>query len=115
MVWLADSEMAIEQIELLQPEVIIIDRDCSVMDIKNVVNAITLVAPADRPRVALLCDRFEHNEWQKFTDCGIHGYLLKSMNPAQITRELEDLIGQDFHGNDILRSYQKMDRSSENY
>lgn len=114
-VWLADSEMASDQIELLQPKVIIIDRNCSLMNIKNVMNAIASIAPANRPRVALLCDRFEDNEWQKFTDCGIHGYLLKSMNPAQITRELENLIVQDSYNKDISRRYQKMDRSSENY
>lgn len=114
-VWLANSEIAIDQIKLLQPTVAIIDRDCSVMDIKNVINAIASIAPDNRPRIALLSDRVEHNEWQKFTDCGIHGHLLKSMNPAQIAREIDELIGQNLYSHNAPRHYEKIERSSESY
>ena len=106
-VWLTNSAVALNQIELLQPEIIIIDQDCSVTDIKKVMSAIARIAPANNPRVALLCDRFEREEWQKFTDCGVNGYLLKSMNPAQITSKLESLMNQKL-GNELQTGYEEM-------
>jgi len=90
-VWLMDSAMAVSQIELLQPRIVIIDRDCSVMDVENVVNAISHASLSDYTRVSLLCDRFEHDEWQKFTKCGVDEYLLKSMNPTQIINKINNL------------------------
>ena len=91
-VWLMDSAMAISQIELLQPRIIIIDQDCAVIDIENVVHAIAHTSLADNTSVTLLCDRFEPNEWQKFVECGVDEYLLKSMNPTQIINKINQLI-----------------------
>ena len=90
-VWLMDSAMAISQIELLQPRIVIIDRDCSMMDVENVVNAIAHASLVSYTKVCLLCDRFEHDEWQKFTKCGVDEYLLKSMNPTQIIKKIDNL------------------------
>jgi DNA-binding NarL/FixJ family response regulator len=70
-------------------------------------SAIARIAPANNLRVALLCDRFKREEWQKFTDCGVNGYLLKSMNPAQITSKLEDLMNQKL-GNELQTGYEEM-------
>ena len=105
-VWLTNSAVALNQIELLQPEITIVDQDCSVTDIQNVMSAIARIAPANKPKVALLCDRFEHEEWQKFTDCGVNGYLLKSMNPAQITSKLDSLMNQI--DNELQTDYEEM-------
>jgi two-component system, sensor histidine kinase and response regulator len=91
-VWLMDSAMAISQIELLQPRIIIIDQDCSVMDVENVVNAISHASLTNKTNVTLLCDRFEHEEWQKFTKCGVDEYLLKSMEPTQIINKINNLL-----------------------
>ena len=91
-VWLMDSAMAISQIELLQPKIIIIDQNCSVIDIKNVVDALTNADLVDNTRVTLLCDRFEPNQWQKFVESGVDEYLLKSMNPAEMINKIHNLI-----------------------
>ena len=91
-VWLMDSAMAISQIELLQPKIIIIDQDCSVIDIKNVVDAISQTSMVDNTSVTLLCDRFEPHVWQKFAQSGVNEYLLKSMNPTQIINKINNLI-----------------------
>ena len=90
-VWLIDSAMAVSQIELLQPKIVIIDRDCSVTDVQNVVRAISHASLSDYTQVTLLCERFEHDEWQKFTKCGVDEYLLKSMNPTQIINKINNL------------------------
>ncbi|MGL5835207.1 MAG: hybrid sensor histidine kinase/response regulator [Waterburya sp.] len=94
-VWLTDSAMAVSQIELLQPRIVIIDQDCSVIDVEHIVNAINHASLAKYTKVSLLCDRIEHDEWQKFTKCGVDEYLLKSMNPTQIIHKINRLSQQE--------------------
>ncbi|MEM6612117.1 MAG: ATP-binding protein [Cyanobacteria bacterium P01_C01_bin.72] len=96
-VWLTDSAMAVSQIELLQPRIVIIDQDCSMMDVENVVHAIAQASLDNYTKVSLLCDRFEHDEWQKFTKCGVDEYLLKSMTPTQIINKINNLGQQKSH------------------
>ena len=95
-VWLTDSAMAISQIELLKPKIIIIDQDCSVTDVKNVVNAIANTSLAHQIKLTLLGDRIEHKEWQKFTECGVDEYLLKSMNPVEIVNKINNLVENNY-------------------
>ncbi len=90
-VWLMDAAMAINQIELLQPRIVIIDRDCSLADIKSVKGAIARTPLTHVTSVTLLCDRFEQHESQKFAECGVNEYLLKSMNPTQIIHKIDRL------------------------
>ena len=90
-VWLMDSAMAVSQIELLKPIIVIIDRDCSIVDVENIVRAIANASLDSYTKVSLLCDRFEHDEWQKFTKCGVDEYLLKSMKPSQIIDKINSL------------------------
>ena len=85
-VWLTNSAMIVNQIELLQPKIIIIDRD-SAIEIESVVKAVERISTHNIPRIVLLCDRFEQNKWQHGKD-GIDGYLLKSMNPTQTISQL---------------------------
>ncbi|MBE9048116.1 GAF domain-containing protein [Pleurocapsales cyanobacterium LEGE 10410] len=92
-VWLMNSAMAIEQIELLQPRIIIVDCDCLAAGIKNIVNAIERLPLANKVDLVLLSDRFNHNKLQKFFESGIDDYLLKSMNSSQIIDKVNSLIG----------------------
>ena len=94
-VWLMDSAMVVSQIELLKPRIVIIDRDCSILDVENIVNAIARASLDSYTKVSLLCDRFENDEWQKFTKCGVDEYLLKSMNPGQIINKINSLSQKD--------------------
>jgi two-component system, sensor histidine kinase and response regulator len=96
-VWLTDSAMAVNQIELLQPRIVIFDQDCSMMDVQHIVKAIANASLTDYTRVSLLCDRVEHDEWQKFTKCGVDEYLLKSMNPTQIINKISKLSQKEVH------------------
>jgi len=96
-VWLTDSAMAVNQIELLQPRIVIFDQDCSMMDVQHILKAIAHASLTDYTRVSLLCDRVEHDEWQKFTKCGVDEYLLKSMNPTQIINKINNLSQKEVH------------------
>ena len=91
-IWLTNLAMAVNQIELIHPEMVIIDKDCSVVGIKNVVSAVANSNLAGNTSVALLCDRFDRNEWQKFIEYGVDEYLLKSMNPIQTLDKINGLI-----------------------
>ena len=94
-IWLTNLAMAVNKIELIHPEIVIIDKDCSVVGIKNVVSAVANSNLAGNTRVALLCDRFDSNEWQKFIEYGVDEYLLKSMNPIQTLDKINGLIQRD--------------------
>ena len=91
-IWLTNLAVAVKQIESIHPEIVIIDKDCSVVGIKNVVSAIANSNLANNTRVALLCDRFDSNEWRKFIEYGVDEYLLKSMNPIQTLDKINGLI-----------------------
>ena len=94
-IWLTNLAMAVKQIELIRPEIVIIDKNCSVVGIKNVVSAVANSNLAGNTSVALLCDRFDSNEWQKFIKYGVDEYLLKSMNPIQTLDKINGLIGRN--------------------
>ena len=91
-VWLMDSTMAMNQIELLQPTVVIIDRDCSEIGVKSVSQAITHTSLVDNINLVLLCDRLNSNQWRQFSEYGVDDYLLKSMNPTQMIDKINILI-----------------------
>ncbi|MEL7406561.1 MAG: ATP-binding protein [Cyanobacteria bacterium J06558_2] len=91
-VWLIDSTTAINQIELLQPKMVIIDQDFPTRDVKNIINALAGIPLDDEIKVALLCDRFDAQEWQQFGDLGVDDYLLKSMNPSPMIDKINRLI-----------------------
>ena len=91
-IWLTNLATAVKQIESIHPEIVIIDKDCSVVGIKNVVSSIANSNLANNTRVALLCDRFDSNEWQKFIKYGVDEYLLRSMNPIQTLDKINGLI-----------------------
>lgn len=92
-VWLTNSAMIANQIELLEPKVIIIDRN-SATEIDGVTKIVERI-PDKMPRIVLLCDRFEQNKWQKLGGCGIDGYLLKSMDSTQTISKLNSLMNQE--------------------
>ena len=94
-VWLMDSTKATEQIELLQPKIVIVDRNCSTAAIKNIVNTIARLPIANKVNLILLSDRFNHNQLQKFFKYGINDYLLKSMNSAQIIDKIENSLEEN--------------------
>jgi len=91
-VWLMDSTTAINQIELLKPRILILDRDCSEVAAKNVAESIVRKSLTDEINLVLLWNKLENDEWQKFADYGFDDYLLKSMKPAQIIDKMNALI-----------------------
>ncbi|WP_019507896.1 ATP-binding protein [Pleurocapsa sp. PCC 7319] len=91
-IWLMDAAMAVNQIELLQPSAIIIDRDCSEIEVKTVAKAINHKHLLNNTSLVLLSDSLNNHEWQRFSRYGVNDYLLKSMNPTQIINKMNNLI-----------------------
>lgn len=92
-VWLMDSTMASDRLKLLDPNLVLVDIDCSEVAIE-IVNR-TPEKPSDaknHPKVILLCPHLVDNDWQHFAQRGIHEYLLKSMTPATIIEKINSVI-----------------------
>ena len=98
-VWLMDSSMAMDQIELLQPRLIIADRDFGLLGINNIAQAIKKSSTAKDIGLIILGDRefdpqqdFSKEQEQQFAQGRIDGYLSKTMNPTQIVNNINELI-----------------------
>jgi two-component system, sensor histidine kinase and response regulator len=106
-VWLMDMTMAISQIEILQPSVIIIDHDCTKVGVKNMVRAINDKSLLENTNLILLCDRLNKTQWQRYSKYGIDDYLLKSMNPTQMINKINTLIQGGENYNEGTRASSK--------
>ena len=91
-VWLMDLSMAIAQIELLQPKLIVVDRDFLPDNIKRFTRAIAKRNIEHKIDLILLSDRLDHEGWQDFVDLGFADYLHKSTNPNQVIDKVNHLI-----------------------
>ena len=91
-VWLMDSATAMNQIELLQPRIIIVDRDCSEIAVKNVAETIAQKTFAQNTNLVLLGNELNNTEWENFAKSGVDDYLLKSMTPTQVIAKISGLI-----------------------
>jgi two-component system, sensor histidine kinase and response regulator len=91
-VWLMDMNMAISQIEILQPSVIIFDHACTKAGVKKVAKEIADKSLRENTNLVLLCDRLNNSQWQRYSKYGINDYLLKSMNPTQMINKISNLI-----------------------
>ncbi|MGD1919606.1 MAG: ATP-binding protein [Pleurocapsa sp.] len=90
-VWLMDSIMAMNQIELLQPRLIIIDCDFGLVGINNLTQAIQKSSIANEINLIVLGDRQSNNN-QNFALGKVDDYLSKAMNPTQIINKVNKFL-----------------------
>ena len=90
-IWSIDSTTAIDQIELLQPELIIVDREFGLIEINSITRAIDKSPEANKIGLMVIGDRefdphsdFSKESEQRFARSRVSGYLSKTMNPDQI-------------------------------
>ena len=98
-VWLIDSMMAINQIELLQPELIIVDRDFGLIEINNIIRAIKKSPQVNNMGLMVIGDRefnphsdFSKESEQRIARTRVCGYLSKTMNSSQIVNKVNSII-----------------------
>ena len=100
-IWLVDSMMAINQIELLQPELIVVDREFGLIEINNITRAIKKSPQADKMGLMVLGERefdpnsdFSKESEQRIARSKVCGYLSKTMNPSQIVNKVNRIISR---------------------
>nr|WP_263858077.1 GAF domain-containing sensor histidine kinase [Waterburya agarophytonicola] len=99
-VWLMDSGMAMNQIELVKPRLIIVDRDFDSVGVNNIARAIERKSLKDSTDLVLLCDRhyptnsnnLDEERW--FSQYQVDQYLFKTMTPTQMIEKIESLIAK---------------------
>ncbi|MEB3227523.1 MAG: ATP-binding protein [Synechocystis sp.] len=92
-IWLIDTSNALQQVELLQPGLVIIDRDFD--DVTEVSSAIQQSHRIHKTTVFLLSESLSSQEWQAFSRQGIDDYLLKPLQPELLLQRIGN-IPQDF-------------------
>ncbi len=90
-VWLMDSVMAMNQIELLQPRLLIVDRDFGLLAINNIAREIDKSSLAQDINLVVLGDRFD-GEQQQSAQMKVDDYLSKVMNPTQMIDKIDSLL-----------------------
>ena len=85
-IWLIDTSNALQQVELLQPGIVILDRNCE--DVKEVALAVKASHRIDQVRVFLLTESLASEDWQTFNRAGFDDYLLKPIQPELLLQRI---------------------------
>ena len=88
-IWLIDTSNALKQMELLQPGLVIIDRDFE--DVTEVSSAIKQSHRIHKTTVFLLSEFLSSQEWQAFSQQGIDDYLLKPLQPELLLQRIGNI------------------------
>jgi two-component system sensor histidine kinase/response regulator len=92
-IWLIDTSNALQQVELLQPGLVLIDRDFA--DVTEVSSAIKQSHRIQKTTVFLLSESLSSQEWQTLSQQGIDDYLLKPIQPELLLQRIGN-IPQEF-------------------
>ena len=93
-VWLIDPSTAIDKIKLLEPTVVILDRDLSELNIINVCESLQHLRLTKKIKLILFSLQMTEKEWQYFSSIGMEDYLLKSMPPNNLLEKIDAMIKQ---------------------
>lgn len=89
-IWLVASATTIEQIELLNPKIVIVDKNSA--EILEILNRKNQQKPqGDRASFLLWCSQLSAREWQIFSAKGVKDFLLETMSSVQIIDKIEAL------------------------
>ena len=98
-VWLMDSIMAMNQVELLQPKLIIIDCDFGLIGVNNIAHAIQRSSNTNRINLIALGDDqcslnydLHQEQVQRSVSNKIDGCLSKTMNPTEIINNINKFL-----------------------
>jgi two-component system, sensor histidine kinase and response regulator len=92
-VWLIDTMTAINQIDFLEPQIVILDRDNLEIEIPDVTDAIQAIEKIKTTKTILLySQQMQTHEWEHFLENGISDRLHKSMELPQLLAKIEALI-----------------------
>ncbi|WLT37314.1 response regulator [Synechocystis sp. B12] len=88
-IWLIDTTNALQQVELLQPGLIIVDGDF--VDVTEVTRGIKKSRRISKVTVFLLSESLSSAEWQALSQKGIDDYLLKPLQPELLLQRVQSI------------------------
>jgi len=88
-IWLIDPSNALRQVELLQPGLVIIDRDFE--EVTEVSRAIKQSHRIHKTTVFLLSESLSSQEWLTFSQQGIDDYLIKPLQPELLLQRINSI------------------------
>ena len=91
-IWLIDAMTAINQIDFLEPEMVILDRDNLEIEIPDVTDAVRAIEKIESTKIILLYSEMDTSEWEHFLENGICDRVQKSINLPQLIDKIEALI-----------------------
>jgi two-component system, sensor histidine kinase and response regulator len=92
-VWLIDSVTAIGQVELLQPTIVIVNRN--IPEVYYISQTLKKLQTTRSIKILLLSDKINSKDWQEFSKQGINDYLLKPIQPHLLLQRINALTGND--------------------
>ncbi len=90
-VWLIDANVSIEQIELLKPSVLILDRDYADIPIEAIGNTLKHLNATKQIKIIVLSSQLTAQNWQHFHDNGIDDYSIKPIQPTHLLNKIDTL------------------------
>jgi two-component system, sensor histidine kinase and response regulator len=91
-VWLIDDYTAIQQIELLEPSIVIIDREFSEINVEQISKTLKQLHTTKNIKIMLLCSQMTPSKWKNLSAQGVDDYLLKPVQPTALLAKISSLI-----------------------
>jgi two-component system, sensor histidine kinase and response regulator len=90
-VWLIDANVSIEQIELLEPRILILDRDHAEIPIESIANTLKQLHTTKQISIVVLSSQLTAQNWQYLYDNGVNDYSIKPIQPTHLLNKIDTL------------------------
>ena len=90
-VWLIDAITAISQIDFLEPQIVILDRDNLRIEIPDVTDAIKAIETIEATKIILLYSQMKSETWNFLRENGVDARLDKAENLSLLLEKIEAL------------------------
>jgi two-component system sensor histidine kinase/response regulator len=91
-IWLLDMATAVAQIQLLAPDLVILDQEFLPIDIKSIGQNFKKLVSKKILKLVILSEQLTDDEKQYFFEQGIDDYLLKLMQPNYLLEKINNLL-----------------------
>ena len=91
-VWLIDSSTAINQIELLQPIIVILDHQFPGIKIPHISQTLKQIQTTKDIKMLVLSNKMTPTDWQYLLKNGVDTYLLKPVQPTELLEKVNALL-----------------------
>jgi two-component system, sensor histidine kinase and response regulator len=93
-VWSIDASISIDRVELLEPSILILDRDCSEIQVETIAETLKHLHITKQIKIIVLSSQLTAQNWQDLYDCGVDDYSLKPVHPTHLLNKIDALVQQ---------------------